>query len=55
MRTGIRSSEAPSPAARAKPAVATRDSATIAATVVPIMAQMARVSSAPKRRNQRNP
>ena len=55
MSTGIRSSEAPSPAARARPAVATNDNETIAAIIVPTIAQTARVSSAPKRRNHRKP
>ena len=47
--------DAPSPVARAKPAVATSASETTEATTVPASDQAASVSSAPKRRNQRNP
>ena len=52
---GMRSREAPSLAARARPAAATRVRATEEATMVPTIAQVARVLSAPKRRYQRNP
>ena len=53
--TGMRSSDAPSPVASAKPAVATRASETTEATTVPARDHAASVSSAPNRRNQRNP
>src|ERR1700689_5096718 len=53
--TGMRSSDAPSPVARAKPAVATRASDTTEATTVPANDHAASVSLAPNRRNQRNP
>ena len=51
----MRSSDAPSPVARARPAVATSASETTEATTVPAKDQAASVSSAPNRRNQRNP
>ena len=52
---GMRSSETPSLAARARPAAATRARATAEATIVPTIAQAASVLSAPNRRYQRNP
>ncbi len=55
MSTGTRSSEAPSLAAMPRPKMATNDRLTDAATSVPARAHTARVLSAPKRRNQRNP
>ena len=55
MRTGTRSSDAPSWAATPSPRMATSDRLTIAATRVPASAQTASVLSAPKRRNQRKP
>ncbi len=54
-RTGTRSREAPSSVASASPTVATRERDTIDAMTVPTIAQTASVSSAPKRRNHRNP
>ena len=55
MRTGTRSSEAPSCVATPSPRMATSDRLTEAATSVPASAQTASVLSAPKRRNQRKP
>ena len=55
MRTGTRSSDAPSCAATPNPRMATSDRLTTAATRVPARAQTAKVLSAPKRRNQRKP
>ncbi len=55
MMTGIRSKEAPASVASTRPAVATRESEMIEATSVPTIDQAASVSSAPKRRYQRNP
>ena len=53
--TGTRSSDAPSPVASASPAVATKASETVEATTTPTIDHAARGSSAPNRRNQRNP
>src|ERR1022692_579364 len=55
MMAGIRSSEAPSPAASESPNVATRASDTVDATTVPAVAQAARALSAPNLRNHRKP
>src|ERR1700733_8583825 len=53
--TGMRSSVAPSSVANARPAVATKDSETMEATIVPAIDQAANVLSAPNRRNHRKP